>query len=180
MGALRFAHLDTVGYTLAGRLTNPKGGALRTIPSNAVPAMAALASRHFFTLGDKDLAVHLFRTEQLREGPLVRGHRIAARTLGVASRLLPMSDDDVATRVKTPEGWLGFQEFFVRERCKPDVLDVAYDGATRPPAPGSSKRSGDADAIIVCPVESHQLDRPDLAVPGIREALGKAKVGHRR
>jgi LPPG:FO 2-phospho-L-lactate transferase len=170
--------LDTVGYTLAGLIDESKGWGVKDDTFQCRAAMAALGNDTFFTLGDKDLAVHLFRTEHLRRGASLSAVTEALRERwGLAARLLPMSDQRVATRVKTPEGWLGFQEFFVRERCKPEVIDVAYDGADQAlPAPGVIEAILDAEAIIVCPSNPISSIGPILAVPGIREALANAKA----
>ena len=170
--------LDTVGYTLAGLIDESKGWGVKDDTFQCRSAMAALGNDTFFTLGDKDLAVHLFRTEQFGRGASLSAVTESLRERwGLAARLLPMSDQRVATRVKTPDGWLGFQEFFVRERCKPEVLDVAYDGADQAlPAPGVVEAILDADAIIVCPSNPVSSIGPILAVPGIREALGNAKA----
>src|SRR5262245_7645139 len=135
--------------------------------------MAALGQPTFFALGDKDLAIHIHRTEQLRAGvPLSRVTDLLRMRLGVASRLLPMSDDRVRTRVRTPSGWLAFQEFFVRDRCQPDVVDVIYEGARDArPAPGVIEALFEADAVVICPSNPVSSVGPILAVPGVREAL---------
>jgi LPPG:FO 2-phospho-L-lactate transferase len=143
--------------------------------------MASLGRETFFALGDRDLAVHLHRSERLRAGASLSGVTDELRVrLGVASRILPMSNDRVRTRVRTPGGWLAFQEFFVRERWAPEVLDVDYEGADRArPAPGVLEAIHEADAVVVCPSNPVSSIGPILAVPGIRGALAetRARVG---
>jgi LPPG:FO 2-phospho-L-lactate transferase len=94
------------------------------------------------------------------------------RALGVPSAILPMSDEAVHTQVRTPDGWLAFQEFFVRERCAPAIVDIAYDGADRArPAPGVLEAIAEARVVIICPSNPISSVGPILAVPGIRQAL---------
>jgi LPPG:FO 2-phospho-L-lactate transferase len=83
-----------------------------------------------------------------------------------------MSDDRVRTRVRTPSGWLAFQEFFVRDRCEPEIVDVIYEGASEArPAAGVIEALHEADAVLICPSNPVSSVGPILAVPGIREAL---------
>jgi LPPG:FO 2-phospho-L-lactate transferase len=170
--------LDTVGYTLGGLIDETKGWGVKGDTFQCRTAMAALGNDTYFALGDQDLAVHIYRTEQLRGGKSLSEVTESLRNKwSVACRLLPMSDDRVATRIKTPGGWLAFQEYFVRERCKPEVLDVAYDGAERShPGPGVIEAILAADAVIICPSNPVSSIGPILAVPGIREALDETRA----
>ena len=122
--------LDTVTYALAGLLDPPRGWGFKNESFRCLSAMAALGVETWFNLGDRDLATHLFRTERLRAGEsLTQVTHAMRRALGVRSRILPATNSLLRTRVLTPGGWLGFQEFFVREKALVDVLDVVYDGA---------------------------------------------------
>lgn len=170
--------LDTVTYALAGRLDVERGWGLRGETFRCLEAMATLGAETWFNLGDRDLATHLYRTGRLRSGaPLSAVTTEVARSLGVGPRILPMSDDPVRTRVRTPEGWLGFQEFFVREKALVEVQDVAYAGAeTARPAPGVLEALAAADLIVVCPSNPVTSVGPVLAVPGIVDALGAARA----
>lgn len=165
--------LDTVTYALAGLLDEEKGWGLRDDTFRCLAAMAALGQEAWFNLGDRDLATHLFRTERLAAGQSLSEVTAAIRrALGVRSRILPASDAPVATRILTPAGWLGFQEFFVREKAQVEVLDVAYAGAERAsPAPGVLEAIRTATAVIICPSNPITSIGPILAVPGIAEAL---------
>lgn len=169
--------LDTVTYALAGRLDVERGWGLAGETFRCLEAMAALGAETWFNLGDRDLATHLYRTRQLRSGvPLSAVTAEIARRLGLGARLLPMSDDPVRTRVRTPEGWLGFQEYFVRDKALVEVLDVAYAGAeSARPAPGVLDAIAEADVIVVCPSNPVTSVGPVLAVPGIVPALGAAR-----
>ena len=165
--------LDTVTYALAGLLDEGKGWGIRDDAFRCLAAMAALDVDTWFNLGDRDLATHLFRTKRLRAGQsLSEVTEAIRRALGVRSRILPASDSPVATRVLTPGGWLGFQEFFVMEKAQPEVLDVAYSGADQAsPAPGVLEAIRKASAVVICPSNPITSIGPILAVPGIAEAL---------
>lgn len=165
--------LDTVTYALAGLLDEARGWGVGDDSFRCLAAMAALGEETWFNLGDRDLAVHLFRTERLRAGRTLSEVTDAIRrALGVRSRILPATDSPVATRVLTPGGWLGFQEFFVREKGRVEVLDVAYAGAEAArPTPAVLDAIGTATAVIICPSNPITSVGPILAVPGIVEAL---------
>ena len=165
--------LDTVTYALAGILDETKGWGVQGDSFRCLAAMAALGRETWFNLGDRDLATHLLRTERLRAGEsLTEVTDAIRRALGVRSGIVPATDCPVRTRVLTPEGWLGFQEFFVREKALLDVLDVVYDGAADArPAPGVAEAIAGAAAVILCPSNPITSIGPILAVPGIVEAL---------
>jgi LPPG:FO 2-phospho-L-lactate transferase len=165
--------LDTVTYALAGLLDTERGWGRSRETFRCRDAMAALGAEVWFNLGDQDLATHVWRTAALRRGrPLSDVSAELARRLGAGARVLPMSDDAVRTRVRTPDGWLTFQEYFVRERTRPKVVDVEYAGAERArPAPGVLAALHDADLVLVCPSNPVTSIGPILAVPGVDDAL---------
>jgi LPPG:FO 2-phospho-L-lactate transferase len=140
-------------------------------------ALEKLGGETWFQLGDGDLATHVERTRRLRQGESLSA--ITAdfcRRLGIAVRVLPMSDDTVRTRLHTPEGWLDFQDYFVRRRCAPRVLELAYDGAaTARPHPDVLAALHDPRlrAVVICPSNPHLSIEPILAVPGLREAVAR-------
>lgn len=170
--------LDTVTYALAGVLDPVRGWGVRDDTFACLETMARLGRPAWFRVGDRDLAVHLLRTDLLRAGaPLSQATAVVARALGVAATILPMSDDPVRTRIRTPQGWLDFQEFFVRERAAPEVLEVAYLGAQAArPAPGVLEALGDAELVVVCCSNPVTSIGPILAVPGVVEALGATRA----
>jgi LPPG:FO 2-phospho-L-lactate transferase len=171
--------LDTVTYGLAGRLDVDRGWGRADETFRCLQAMADLGGPTWFSLGDRDLATHLFRTRALRAGrPLSDVTREIAARLGARARVLPMTDDAVRTRIRTPGtppgpgGWLDFQEYFVREKAQVDVLEVAYAGAEAArPAPGVVDALLDTDVVVLCPSNPVTSVGPVLAVPGIAEAL---------
>ena len=167
--------IDTLVYTLAG-LANQELGWGRADESWAfMDALGALGGETWFRLGDRDLAMHVERTRRLRAGESLSAITDdIRRRLGVAPRILPMSDDAVRTRVETPEGWLDFQDYFVRQQYRPVVRGLRFDGAStaRPQAELlAALASGAVRAIIICPSNPFISIDPILAVPGLRDAI---------
>ena len=165
--------LDTVAYALAGRLDVARGWGLGDETFRCLEAMAGYGEQTWFNLGDRDLATHLLRTRALRAGERLSAvtARLAA-LLGAGVRLLPMSDDRVRTRIRTPDGWLTFQEYFVRDKAMVEVLEVDYEGAADArPAPGVEDAIAGADLVVVCPSNPVTSIGPILAVPGVAQAL---------
>jgi LPPG:FO 2-phospho-L-lactate transferase len=167
--------LDSVTYALAGLLDPTRGWGVRDDTFRCLEAMRRLGRETWFRLGDLDLATHLERTRLLRAGAtLSDATRAIADALGVAARIVPMSDDPVRTELRTPGGWLALEEFFVRERCVPEVLEVQYRGAdAAKPAPGVLDAVEAAEAVVVCCSNPVTSIGPILAVPGIVDALGR-------
>jgi LPPG:FO 2-phospho-L-lactate transferase len=165
--------LDTVSYTLGGVIDERKGWGLGGETFHALDQIARFGEPTWFNLGDRDLATHLHRTRLLREGrTLTEVTRAIAAALGVRATVLPMSDQPVRTRILGPEGWLTFQEYFVREKAQVEARAVDYAGApTSAPAPGVLAAIGAADAVVVCPSNPITSVGPILAVPGLVEAL---------
>jgi LPPG:FO 2-phospho-L-lactate transferase len=167
--------LDSVAYALAGLLDAKRGWGVQDDTFQCLEAMRRLGRETWFRLGDSDLATHFHRTLLLRAGAsLSAATRAITDALGVTARLVPMSDDPVRTELRTRGGWLGLEEFFVRERCAPEVLEVAYRGAeVARPAPGVLEAVGSAEAVVVCCSNPVTSIGPILAVPGIADALAR-------
>ena len=170
--------LDTVMYTLAGLDDPQRGWGRRNETWTFMAALEALGGETWFALGDGDLATHVERTRRLRAGEALS--TVTAdfcRRLGIAARLVPMTDDIVRTRLRTDEGWLDFQDYFVRRRCAPRVLEVIYDGAATAHAhPDVLAALGDPRlrAVVICPSNPFLSIEPILAVPDLREAIARA------
>ncbi|MEX2224585.1 MAG: 2-phospho-L-lactate transferase [Candidatus Rokuibacteriota bacterium] len=165
--------LDTVSYTLAGVIDERKGWGLTGETFHALDQIARFGEPLWFNLGDRDLATHLHRTRLLREGRTLTDITCAiASALGVAATVLPMSDQPVRTRILGPDGWLTFQEYFVREKAQVEAREVEYAGAAQSrPAPGVLEAIASAQAVVVCPSNPITSVGPILAVPGLVEAL---------
>jgi len=172
--------LDTLLYTLAG-LDNPETGwGRRDETWNFMNALAALGRERetWFRLGDKDLATHIERTRRLRAGEsLAAITKDFCQRHGIAAHLLPMSDDKLRTRVKTGEGWLDFQDYFVRRRCEPAISAIDFAGAeTARPHPDFLAALTDPAlrAIVICPSNPLISIEPILALRGVCDALRAA------
>jgi LPPG:FO 2-phospho-L-lactate transferase len=165
--------LDSIMYALAGVLSSERGWGVEGDSFECLERMRRLGAPAWFRVGDRDLATHLMRTELLRSGRTLSQATLEVATrMGVQSRLLPMTDAPVETRVQTPDGELGFQEYFVRERYQPEVIGVRFAGAEKAaPAPGVVEAIRGAEAVLVAPSNPVTSIGPILALPGIREAL---------
>ncbi len=170
--------LDTLLYTLSG-LANPQTGWGRRDETWTFSAvLESLGGETWFQLGDGDLALHVERTRRLRGGESLT--RITARFAecwGLATRLLPASDDPVRTMVQTDQGLLAFQDYFVARKCAPRVVSIRFEGAERAranPAALEALASPDTKAIIIAPSNPYLSVDPMLAIAELRDALGVA------
>ena len=170
--------LDTVIYALGGALDVARGWGRADETFHCLDAMAALGRDTWFNLGDRDLATHLVRTSALRAGVTLSSITSElARRHGVLARILPMSDDPVRTRIETADGWLDFQEYFVRDKAQPAVHAIAYAGAEHAsPAPGVLQAIHEAEVVVVCPSNPVTSVGPILAVPGVADALATTRA----
>lgn len=172
--------VDTTLYTLSGLVNPETGWGRRDETWTFMATIASLGGADWFRLGDADLALHVERTRRLRAGETLTAITadIAAK-LGIAARVLPMSDAPVRTLLETPEGTLGFQDYFVRLRCAPVVKALRFAGAEIA-EPSPTVRAALADpgleGIIICPSNPWLSVDPILAVPGLRAAIRAAGV----
>src|SRR5215217_7111219 len=165
--------VDIVLYTLAGLVEPSQGWGVRGDTYGALEMLERLGRERWFLLGDRDLAVHIHRTELLRQGrtPSEVTDDLRQR-LGLAVRVLPMSDQPVRTTIRTPDGWLPFQEYFVHRRAQDDVLEIQYSGSeTAAPAPGLLDAINSAQAILISPSNPLVSVGTILSLAGVREAL---------
>lgn len=170
--------LDTIMYTLAGVADGSKGWGIQDDTFTTLAQLGKLGAETWFQLGDQDLATHIMRTRLLREGlPLSKITVRLNSYLGVKATILPMTDDAVETRVKTPQGEISFQEYFVKQRWQPEVKKIFYAGVQGSnPSPGVIEAIGRARRIIICPSNPVTSIGPILAVPGIRNAIKTANA----
>ncbi len=172
--------LDSITYTLGGGVNVEQGWGRADERFTVAGELAQRYGRPaWFTLGDRDLATHLVRTEALRAGrPLSDVTAEIAAAWGLPFTLLPMTDDPVATRVRTRDGRdLHFQEWWVGERAEPDVASVRLQGADAArPAPGVLEAIAGAETVLLCPSNPVVSIGTILAVTGIRDALREATV----
>lgn len=167
--------IDTVLYTLSG-IANPETGWGRADETwTFMDRQEAAGGETWFRLGDKDLELHRRRTARL-----AAGDRLSAivddvrREMGIAARILPMTDDPVSTVVETEIGSLPFQHYFVREKCVPRVAGFRFEGAAEArPLPTLMTALADESlaCVVICPSNPFVSVDPILAVPGVRAAL---------
>ncbi|MBW7948471.1 MAG: 2-phospho-L-lactate transferase [Pseudorhodoplanes sp.] len=167
--------LDTVTYALAG-IANPQTGwGIVDETWSCLERLAALGGDDWFRLGDKDLATHILRTHYLRQGETLTAvtERFRQR-LRIAPAIFPMTDQPVRTLVRTAQGELGFQHYFVKLRCEVPVLGFLFQGieAATIPAPLEAQLSPVLhDLIVICPSNPFVSVDPILSVPHLRERL---------
>jgi LPPG:FO 2-phospho-L-lactate transferase len=166
---------DTLMYTLAGLDNTKLGWGRQDETWSFMETLSALGGEDWFRLGDRDLAVHVERTRRLRRGESLSSITGEfCRRLGVGPRLLPATDDRLRTRLRTDEGWLDFQDYFVRLQCRPVVCELVFDGAAEArPHPDLLAALSDQRlrAVVICPSNPFISVEPILAVSGMREAL---------
>lgn len=165
---------DTLLYTLAG-LDNPQLGWGRADESWAfMETLAALGGQDWFRLGDRDLALHVLRSHRLHAGDSLSAITDDFRQrFGIGPRVLPMSDDPVRTKIGTDQGWLDFQDWFVRLRAEPLARAVKFAGVeqARPQPVLLEALRAQPRGIVICPSNPFISIEPILAVPGLRDAI---------
>jgi LPPG:FO 2-phospho-L-lactate transferase len=172
--------IDSVVYALAGLNDTVRGWGVADESWRAMEMLGKLGEAQWFNLGDRDLAMHIARSWHLRAGESLS--QVTARlteALGIAHAVVPMSDAPVRTQVETDAGWLDFQDYFVREQCRPAARAVRFAGC-----PGAAPSAGlakalsrtDLSAVIVCPSNPFLSVDPILAVDGVRERLAAIEV----
>ena len=169
--------IDSVTYVLSGMLSPERGWGVKGDTFLCLEAMGQLGEPTWFHTGDRDLAMHLVRSRLLAEGKtLSEATAVISRKLGLKTRILPMSNSRVETRIDTAVGELSFEEYFV-ERCYQDpVKSVRFRGASdAEAAPGVIDAITDADAVLIAPSNPVTSIGPILAVPGIHDALRRAR-----
>ena len=172
--------LDTLVYTLSGQSNTETGWGRRGETWQFMHALREFGGETWFNLGDLDLAMHVRRTQRLREGVMLTSvTRELATALGVEYEVLPMSDAPVRTMIGTPNGELAFQHYFVRDRCAPTVTGFRFAGTdVATPTPQIVERLADPAlaGIIVCPSNPFVSVDPVLAVPGMHRRLKDSGV----
>jgi LPPG:FO 2-phospho-L-lactate transferase len=170
--------LDSITYMLAGKLSQERGWGVKGDTFYCLQAMGQLGQPIWFHTGDRDVATHILRSKLLSDGKTLSEvtAEIAGR-LGIKTRILPMSNSRVETRVGTPVGELSFQEYFVERWYQDPVKSVRYAGASdAEPAPGVIDAIRGSEAVILAPSNPVSSIAPIMAVPGIREALRESRA----
>lgn len=170
--------IDIVAYTLAGVVDEEKGWGISGDTFQCMETLKRNGVDTWFSLGDRDLATHTYRSDLLKQGfKLSQITSGICQGLGLKVKILPMSNDKFETRVNTRDGLIHFEEYFVKNKCKDEVLGVEYVGsATAKPSPGVLNAILDAQLVIICPSNPVVSIGTILAVDGVREALRVTKA----
>lgn len=165
--------LDTVMYTLAGISHPQQGWGIKDESFNTMSALDRLQGETWFRLGDQDIATHLLRSQALREGNTLSDvTQMLFSRLNIAHRVLPMCDEKVSTIVHTDNGELAFQQYFVREQCRPNVTGFHFAGIEKAQLPrAQSDALAQMDALVICPSNPFVSVAPILAVAGVKERI---------
>jgi LPPG:FO 2-phospho-L-lactate transferase len=168
--------LDSIVYALAGLNDEERGWGRAGETWEALGTVSSLGGEDWFRLGDRDLGLHLVRTQALGNGePLSAVTARIARSLGIEAAILPATDDRLRTWIDTPAGSFPFQEWFVARGHRDDVDAVRFEGEAAP-APGVLEALAAADTIVIAPSNPYVSIWPILAVPQIRAALESRRV----
>ena len=170
---------DTLLYTLTGLGDRQRGWGLAGESWNALEQFGKIGAPDWFRLGDRDLALHIHRTALLKSGGrLTEVNRELQRRLGLPDApILMATDDPLRTRVRTPEGWMEFQPWFVGAQAKPEVLEVEFVGAQRARVSAEvTEAILSAELIVIAPSNPLISIAPILAVDGVREAIVSART----
>ena len=170
--------VDIVAYTIANVVDEAKGWGIRGDTFQCLDMLKEHGQDTWFNLGDRDLATHIYRTNRLTQGAtLSQITREICNNLGLKINLLPMSDDKFETQIRTKQGTVHFEEYFVKQQFKDEVLGVNFVGATTAlPAPGVLDAIMDAEKIVVCPSNPIVSIGTILSIKGVRDALRRTNA----
>ena len=165
--------LDTVLYTLSGRIDRSQGWGVADDTVKALDTLRELGAPAWMKLGDADFGLHIWRAWCLAAGEsLSRITATAAERMDASAKILPATDDPLRTRLNTDEGWMDFQPWFVGKRCAPRVSELRYDGADKAaPGAGALAALAQADLVIFAPSNPLLSIEPILAIAGLRAAV---------
>ena len=165
--------IDTLTYTLAGLINRDQGWGQADEGRRALDTLARLGEDTWMFLGDRDFGLHIHRTHRLRNGePRSTIAADVARALGVKPTIILPTDDVVQTRVRTDDGWLDFQTYFVRYKCAPEVREITFRGIdAASPTAAALSAIATADIVVIAPSNPLVSVAPILGIPGIRAAV---------
>jgi LPPG:FO 2-phospho-L-lactate transferase len=168
--------LDSILYALAGLNDEERGWGRAGETWEALAAAAGWGGESWFRLGDRDIGLHLVRTQALRAGePLSTVTQRICAAVGIGATLLPATDDELRTWLDTEAGLFSFQEWFVARGHRDEVDGVRFVGEARP-APGVIESLDGAELILIAPSNPYVSIAPILAVAGVREAIERRSV----
>ena len=166
--------IDTCIYGLAGILDKERGWGIRKDTFYYHNCMKLLGKETWFQIGDKDLITHIIRTTMLSQGlslsTIVKW--MACNQFNINNKIIPVSDSHVETRIVTNKGDMNIQEFWVKNKAKPKVLDVYYQNCKRAKCNKDAlKIIRSSDIIIIAPANPISSIAPILSLPQIKEEL---------
>jgi len=169
--------IDTITYTLSDRINTEFGWGVKNETLNALGTLKELGEEAWMTLGDKDLGLHIYRTHQIKLGKLKSEiTEKIAKAFGIKSKILLPTDEVLQTQIKTDKGVMSFQEYFVKNRCEPNVLDLLFFNSEKTHLnPKVIAAIETADLIIIAPSNPLLSILPILKINGMREILQKFK-----
>jgi LPPG:FO 2-phospho-L-lactate transferase len=164
---------DLITYWLAGEIDEERGWGIKGDSFTVHERLVKLGAPDWFQLSDRDLATCLYRTHFVAEGGTVTAaQEQIARALGVRAAVLPMCEQSVHTRIRTPDGWRGLQEFLIVEGSKPPIEGIEVKGLDRAvPTPEVQEALSSAEAIVIGPSNPVISIGPIISLPGMREAM---------
>ena len=170
--------IDIVQYTLAGIVDDEKGWGIKGDTFQCLEMLKKIGLETWFSIGDRDFATHIFRTNLIRNGfTLSKVTEEVSRRLGIKADIMPMTDDKFETWIKIEEGLIHFEEYFVKRQTKDNVLGVEFVGSAKAkPAPKTIASILNAELVIVCPSNPIVSIGSILSVDGIRDALKKTNA----
>jgi LPPG:FO 2-phospho-L-lactate transferase len=165
--------VDTILYTLSDMIDRSRGWGVKDDTFHFLRQASNYGIDRWFRIGDRDLAIHVARTEMLKAGlTLTEATRKLSEHLGIKQVVIPASDEHVETHIQTPFGEMHLQEFWVQMKGAPEVTGVRYSGPEHPSAaPGVVEAIRDAEKVVICPANPVTSISPILHVPAIRAAL---------
>ena len=169
--------IDSVLYAIADLNDPERGWGLAGETWNFIEALRRLGAETWFQLGDRDLATHVLRTEQLAAGrSLSEVTALLAKRMGIAHNVAPMTDRPVRSIVDTDEGPLEFQDYFVKRKCQPAFRGVTFEGGGAEPSAAFREALVRATAIVIAPSNPFVSIDPILALQGVRESMGRSQA----
>ena len=170
--------IDTLTYSLAKIINRDQGWGLRNETFNSLKILSKLNQETWMTLGDKDFGLHIYRTMRRQKGdsPSEVANDIS-KYFGLKTKIILPTDDIVKTKLLTENGWLNFQEYFVREKCIPKISKIKFDGIEKAvPTKESISSLKNADLIVLAPSNPLVSLGPIVEIPSMRETIINAKA----
>ena len=169
--------IDTLTYTLSGMVNRKQGWGIKNDNYKALSILNKLGEETWMSLGDFDFGLHIYRQLRLikNDRPTIIANDIAKK-LGITADIILPTDDKIRTKVQTKSGWISFQEYFVKKRCSPKIINLKYAGINSAKITKEAKKAlFDAKLIIIAPSNPLVSIRPIIEIPGFKSIIQKNK-----